>query len=184
MERLSSLTDDQMNEKQQAILEDIRSGPRGPSAHGPFLAWLQSPDLADRAQKLGEYLRFDAQMDKRLAELAILTVARKWTAQFEWYAHKKFAIAAGLSESIINSIEQREQPEFINKDEQAIYNFSMELQKDHIVSDSTFDEAIRHIGRIGVTDLVGLLGYYTLVSMTLNVYQIPLPNSEPPPLAP
>ena len=123
-------------------------------------------------------------MDKRLAELAILTVARKWTAQFEWYAHKKFAIAAGLSESIINSIEQREQPEFINKDEQAIYNFSMELQKDHIVSDSTFDEAIRHIGRIGVTDLVGLLGYYTLVSMTLNVYQIPLPNSEPPPLAP
>ena len=69
MERLSPLTDDQMNERQQAILEDIRSGPRGPSAHGPFLAWLQSPDLADRAQKLGEYLRFEAQMDKRLAEL-------------------------------------------------------------------------------------------------------------------
>ena len=81
-----------MNERQQAILEDIRSGPRGPSAHGPFLAWLQSPDLADRAQKLGEYLRFEAQMDKRLAELAILTVARKWTAQFEWYAHKKLSL--------------------------------------------------------------------------------------------
>ena len=184
MERLSSLTDEQMNERQQAILEDIRSGPRGPSAHGPFLAWLQSPDLADRAQKLGEYLRFEAQMDKRLAELGILTVARKWTAQFEWYAHKKFAISAGLSEDVIDSIEQREQPKFVNEDEQAIYNFSIELQKNYTVSDSTFDEAVRHIGRTGVTDLVGLLGYYTLVSMTLNVYQIPLPNSAPPPLDP
>ena len=184
MERLSPLTDDQMNERQQAILEDIRSGPRGPSAHGPFLAWLQSPDLADRAQKLGEYLRFEAQMDKRLAELAILTVARKWTAQFEWYAHKKFAISAGLSEAVIDSIEQREQPKFVNEDERAIYNFSIELQKSCTVSDSIFDEAVRHIGRTGVTDLVGLLGYYTLVSMTLNVYQIPLPNSAPPPLDP
>ena len=184
MERLSPLTDDQMNERQQAILEDIRWGPRGPSAHGPFLAWLQSPDLADRAQKLGEYLRFEAQMDKRLAELAILTVARKWTAQFEWYAHKKFAISAGLSENIIDSIEQREQPNFINEDEKAVYNFSLELQESCAVDDVTFNEAVRYIGRTGVTDLVGLLGYYTLVSMTLNVYQIPLPNSEPPPLDP
>ena len=184
MERLLPLTDDQMNERQQAILEDIRSGPRGPSAHGPFLAWLQSPDLADRAQKLGEYLRFEAQMDKRLAELAILTVARKWTAQFEWYAHKKFAISAGLSKAVINSIEQREQPNFINEDEKAIYNFSMALQESYAVDDVTFNEAVRHIGRTGVTDLVGLLGYYTLVSMTLNVYEIPLPHSEPPPLDP
>ena len=184
MERLSPLTDDQMNERQQAILEDIRSGPRGPSAHGPFLAWLQSPDLADRAQKLGEYLRFEAQMDKRLAELAILTVARKWTAQFEWYAHKKFAISAGLSENVIDSIEQRKQPNFVNEDEKAIYNFSMALQESYAVDDVTFNEAVRHIGRTGVTDLVGLLGYYTLVSMTLNVYQIPLPNSKPPPLDP
>ena len=184
MERLSPLTDDQMNERQHAILEDIRSGPRGPSAHGPFLAWLQSPDLADRAQKLGEYLRFEAQMDKRLAELAILTVARKWTAQFEWYAHKKFAISAGLSENVIDSIEQRKQPNFVNEDEKAIYNFSMALQESYAVDDVTFNEAVRHIGRTGVTDLVGLLGYYTLVSMTLNVYEIPLPNSEPPPLDP
>ena len=184
MERLSALTDDQMNERQQAILEDIRSGPRGPSAHGPFLAWLQSPDLADRAQKLGEYLRFEAQMDKRLAELAILTVARKWTAQFEWYAHKKFAISAGLSENVIDSIEQRKQPNFVNEDEKAIYNFSMALQESYAVDDVTFNEAVRHIGRTGVTDLVGLLGYYSLVSMTLNVYQIPLPNSAPPPLDP
>jgi len=184
MERLLSLAYEEMSERQQAIWEDIKSGPRGPSAHGPFLAWLQSPDLADRAQKLGEYLRFEAQMEKRLAELAILTVARNWTAQFEWFAHKKFALEAGLSETVIDSIEKREDPEFPNEDEKAIYNFSMELQQNHNVKDATFSEAVRHIGRTGVTDLVGLLGYYTLVSMTLNVYQISLPDSQPPPLRP
>ena len=184
MERLLSLKYEEMSERQQAIWEDIKSGPRGPAAHGPFLAWLQSPDLADRAQKLGEYLRFAAQMEKRLAELAILTVARNWTAQFEWFAHKKFAIEAGLSETVIDSIEKREDPEFQNDDEKAIYNFSVELQQNRNVTDATFAEAIRHIGRVGVTDLVGLLGYYTLVSMTLNVYQMPLPDSQPPPLRP
>ena len=184
MERLLPLTYEEMNERQQAIWEEIKSGPRGPSAHGPFLAWLQSPDLADRAQKLGEYLRFGAQMDKRLAELAILTVARNWTAQFEWFAHKTFAIEAGLPEAVIDSIEQRKQPDFTKEDEAAIYNFSIELQQNQNVSDATFAEAVRHIGRIGVTDLVGLLGYYTLVSMTLNVYQISLPDSQDAPLRP
>ena len=85
---------------------------------------------------------------------------------------------------MIDSIEQRKQPNFVNEDEKAIYNFSMALQERYAVDDVTFNEAVRHIGRTGVTDLVGLLGYYTLVSMTLNVYQIPLPNSEPPPLDP
>ena len=184
MERLLSLAYEEMTERQQAIWEDIRSGPRGPSAHGPFLGWLQSPDLADRAQKLGEYLRFEAQMDKRLAELAILTVARNWTAQYEWFAHKKFAIEAGLSKAVIDSIEKREDPVFPNEDEKAIYDFSVELQQTRNVKDSTFANAVRHIGRTGVTDLIGLLGYYTLVSMTLNVYQIPLPDSQPPPLRP
>ena len=103
---------------------------------------------------------------------------------FSNISHKKFTISARLSENIIDSIEQREQPNFINEDEKAVYNFSIELQESCAVDDVTFNEAVRHIGGTGVTDLVGLLGYYTLVSMTLNVYQIPLPNSEPPPLDP
>ena len=183
MTRVVTLTSEEMNETQQAVWEEIRSGPRGVSPHGPFMAWLQSPTLADRAQKLGEYLRFNAQMDKRLAELAILTVARHWTAQFEWFAHKKFALEAGLACDIIDSIQNHERPNFTNDDEAAVYDFSVELQKTHQVGDAGFNAVVKHIGQTGAVDLVGLLGYYTLVSMTLNVYQVNLPDGEPTPLS-
>ncbi|HIO02250.1 MAG TPA: carboxymuconolactone decarboxylase family protein [Alphaproteobacteria bacterium] len=184
MKRFVTLTSEEMNENQQAVWEEIQSGPRGASPNGPFMAWLQSPTLADCAQKLGEYLRFHAQIDKRLAELAILTVARHWTAQFEWFAHKKFALEAGLSRDIIDSIQTHERPNFANDDEAAVYDFSVELQKTHQVSDAGYNAVMKHIGQAGAVDLVGLLGYYTLVSMTLNVYQVNLPGGEPAPLNP
>ena len=164
MKRLVTLTSKEMNESQQAVWDEIRSGPRGGSPHGPFMAWLQSPKFADRAQKLGEYLRFNAQMEKRLSELAILTVARHWTAQYEWFAHKKFALEAGLQSNIIDSIAEKKRPNFVN--------------------DEAYDTVVQHIGKAGAVDLVGLLGYYTLVSMTLNVYQVSLPDGKPDPLTP
>ena len=184
MKRFVTLTSEEMNENQQAVWKEIQSGPRGASPHGPFMAWLQSPSLANHAQKLGEYLRFHAQMDKRLAELAILTVARHWTAQFEWFAHKNFALEAGLARHVIDSIQNHERPNFANDDEAAVYDFSVELQKTHQVSDAGYNAVMKHIGQAGAVDLVGLLGYYTLVSMTLNVYQVNLPDGEPPPLSP
>jgi len=184
MTRLESLSPEDMNESQLAVWDEIRSGPRGASPHGPFMAWLQSPQLADRAQKLGEYLRFNAQMDKRLSELAILTVARHWTAQYEWFAHKKFALDAGLAEDIIDSIQDHERPNFVKDDEAAIYDFSIELQNAHKVSDDKYQGVVQHVGSAGAVDLVGLLGYYTLVSMTLNVYKVKLPNGVPDPLRP
>ena len=182
MTRLEPLSPEDMNESQLAVWDEIRSGPRGASPHGPFMAWLQSPQLADRAQKLGEYLRFNAQMDKRLSELAILTVARHWTAQYEWFAHKKFALDAGLAEDIIDSIQDHERPNFVKDDEAAIYDFSIELQNAHKVSDDKYQGVVQHVGSAGAVDLVGLLGYYTLVSMTLNVYEVKLPNGVPDPL--
>ena len=184
MTRLESLSPEDMNESQLAVWDEIRSGPRGASPHGPFMAWLQSPQLADRAQKLGEYLRFNAQMDKRLSELAILTVARHWTAQYEWFAHKKFALDAGLAEDIIDSIQDHERPNFVKDDEAAIYDFSIELQNAHKVSDDKYQGVVQHVGSAGAVDLVGLLGYYTLVSMTLNVYEVKLPNEVSDPLRP
>lgn len=182
MNRLITLSPKDMNKNQLEVWNEIRSGPRGSSPHGPFMAWLQSPELAGRAQKLGEYLRFNAQMDKRLSELAILTVARHWTAQYEWFAHKRFALEAGLAEDIIDSIQARSRPNFIENDEAAVYDFAIELQSSHQVSNTAYDNIVKHIGRSGVVDLVGLLGYYTLVSMTLNVYEVQLPDGEEEPL--
>ena len=184
MNRLVTLTPEEMDESQQAVWKEIQSGPRGSSTHGPFMAWLQSPSLADRAQKLGEYLRFNSRMDKRLSELAILTVARHWTAQYEWFAHKELALKGGLAHDIIDSIERQERPNFSSEDEAAVYDFSVELQQTHQVTDAKYDAVVTHIGRPGAVDLVGLLGYYTLVSMTLNVYQVKLPNGVPAPLKP
>ena len=139
-------------------------------------------ELADKAQKLGALMRFGTSVPARLKELGILYVARAWSAQFEWYAHKKFAIEGGLSLDVIDAIEARRRPDFENDDEEAVYNFCVELHETHKVSDACFAAAKKHMGEAGVSELVGVLGYYTLVSMTLNVFEVPLPEGEPLPL--
>ncbi len=184
MPRLPTLSPDEMTDAQRAVYDTISAGPRGSGARGPFNAWLQSPDFADRAQHLGALLRFGTSLSPRLKELAILTVARHWTAQFEWYAHKKFAIEGGLALDIIDALEARRRPDFVNDDEAAVYDFSIELHTTHGVGDGTYANAEKHLGAAGVVELVGLLGYYTLVSMTLNVFEVGLPEGEPLPLKP
>lgn len=185
MSRLPSLEPKDLTDEQRKVLDDIRAGPRGATTgiRGPFAGWLASPELADRAQHLGALLRFGTSVPARLKELGILYVARTWTAQFEWYAHKKFAIEGGLSLDVIDAIEARRRPDFANDDEAAVYNFCVELHETHTVSDACFEEAKKHLGEAGVSELVGVLGYYTLVSMTLNVFEIPMPEGEPPPLS-
>ena len=182
MARLNTPADADLTDAQRAVLDDIRSGPRGASAHGPFGGWIASPEFADRAQKLGAYLRFETSIPARLKELAILCVARTWTAQFEWYAHKKLALAAGLAIEIIDALEARRRPDFVNDDEVPVYEFAMQLLETHEVSDAKFEAARTILGEAGVSELVGVLGYYTLVSMTLNVFEIALPDGEAPPL--
>ena len=182
MSRIPALAEKDMTEAQRRVVAAIRSGPRGSAARGPFLAWLASPELADRAQHLGAYLRFETSVAARLKELAILTVARRWTAQFEWYAHKTFALDAGLSNAVIDAIEARRRPDFSHDDEAAVYDFCKELHETRRVSDARFAAAKTHLGQAGVVELVGVLGYYTLVSMTLNVFEVPMPEGEPPPL--
>jgi 4-carboxymuconolactone decarboxylase len=179
MSRIQQVPPEQMTAAQRRVYNDILAGPRD-SIHGPFGAWLQSPELADRAQKLGAFVRFNTSLPKRLSELAILVVARHWTAQFEWYAHKKFALEAGLAPAVIDAIEARRRPEFVNADEETVYDFAIELHRTHAVGDACFDAVVGHLGAAGTVELVGVLGYYTLVSMTLNVYQVPLPEGAAP----
>jgi 4-carboxymuconolactone decarboxylase len=182
MARLNTPVREDMTDAQRAVMDAIQSGPRGANAHGPFKGWLASPDFADLAQKLGAYLRFETSIPARLKELAILCVARTWTAQFEWYAHRKLAIAGGLAEDIIDALKDRRRPDFVNDDETVVYEFAMELLQTHEVGDAKFAAAQEILGEAGVSELVGVLGYYTLVSMTLNVFEIPLPDGEAPPL--
>lgn len=182
MARLPALDLDNLDDAQRRIADDILSGPRG-SLSGPFAPWLHSPVLADRAQNLGAFVRYDTSLPPRLSELAILFTARRWTAQFEWYAHAPPARAGGLTDDVIDAIQRGERPDFTQEDEAAVYDFCAELYETARVGDATYQAVVGHVGARGAVDLVGILGYYALVSMTLNVFEVSVPDGETPPLA-
>lgn len=181
MPRIHFLTDDEMTDEQRRMRDEIASGPRG-GLRGPFNAWMHRPQLLDRAQKLGAYCRFDSSLEPRLSELAILVTARHWGAQFEWYAHAPIAEKAGVDAAVVEAIRTRGEPSFDKEDEAIVYRFANELYASGTVSQDTYDEAERILGTGKVVDLVGVCGYYCLVSMTLNVFDMPLPEGETPPL--
>jgi 4-carboxymuconolactone decarboxylase len=181
MSRLAPLAPEKLSPEQKKVYDDILAGPRG-GIGGPFAAWLRSPQLADRAQKLGEFCRFNTSLPKRLSELAILMTARHWTAQFEWYAHARMAREAGLGDAIIDAIRQHLRPAQMAEDEAAIYDFCNEAYALHYVTDATYARAIAQFGEATVVELVGVIGYYCLVSLTLNIFRMPLPPGEPPAL--
>ena len=183
MTRLRQLAPGEMTPEQRKVYDDIVAGPRG-GIGGPFAAWLHSPALADRAQKLGEFCRFQTSLPPRLKELAIRVTARYWTAQFEWWAHARFALDHGVSPDIVEAIRERRKPVFVKVDEALIYDCSIALHEEHRLDDELFNAATKMFGAAGVVELIGILGYYTLVSMTLNVFEMPVPPGNDLPLNP
>ncbi len=179
--RFRPLVKADMNPAQLEAYRSIAGGPRG-GVRGPFNALLRSPALADRAQKLGEYVRFNSSLPARLNELAILVTARYWNAQYEWYAHAQLAAKAGLGPDLILAIKNKKRPAGMNGDETAVYDFCGELHEKKAVSEAAFQAVLERFGERGVMDLIGVSGYYTLVSMVLNVDRHPLPGGAPDPL--
>ena len=173
-----------MTDAQRAVYQAIVNGPRG-KVVGPLRAALHSPELADRWQRLGELLRYRTSLPPRSSELAILVVARHWDSQFEWYAHKRMALEAGLEPAIVDAINHRRTPVF-DDDAKArlVYDFATTLHRDRKVPEALYREAVATLGERGVVELVGLLGYYTLVSMTLNAFDVGLPEGETSDLVP
>ncbi len=178
--RFPEIPREQMSDAQKRVYDAIAGGPRG-GVRGPFAALLRSPELTDRVQKLGEYLRFSSSLPPRLNEFAILVNARFWDSKYEWFAHRPLAIKGGLSESITAELAQNRRPADMQVDEALVYDFCMALHKNHFVDEALFRRGVALIGERGVVDLVGVSGYYTLVSMVLNVAEIPLPAGEKSP---
>jgi len=172
-----------LTEAQRKVYEAIAGGPRG-GVRGPFNALLRSPELADRAQKTGEYIRFNTSLPPRLSEFAILITARYWGSQYEWHAHHPFALKAGLPPKVAEDLAQGRRPAGMTEDESSVYDFCSELHRDKAVSDATYATALKRFGERGVVDLIGVSGYYTLVSMVLNVDRHPLPGGAAPQLPP
>jgi 4-carboxymuconolactone decarboxylase len=174
-ERFPQLGLDKMTPAQRTAAEAIMAGPRG-SLNGPFNAWLRSPDLADRLQRVGEYIRFNTSLDKRLNEMAILMTAQYWGSTYEWYAHAPLAAKAGLDPQIIASLGAGKKPDTMKEDEAIVWEFTTQLRRDHGVDDAIYAKAVEKFGENGVMDLVGVNGYYDVVSMTLNVAHVSPPK--------
>jgi 4-carboxymuconolactone decarboxylase len=194
-ERFPILQPDQMNAEQKKLLETLLAGPRGggdasPEAvqkmlrGGPFNAWMRSPDLGNRLQNVGEYIRYRTSLPLRLNEFAILITAREWTSQYEWYAHYPLAMKAGLDARLSDELAFGVRPSAMRDDEAAVYDFCTQLHRTRKVDDATFDRALALFGEQGVVDLVGVSGYYTAVAMTLSVAQVMPPAGVPLPLKP
>ncbi|MGH2633478.1 MAG: carboxymuconolactone decarboxylase family protein [Tepidiformaceae bacterium] len=182
MSRLTPLDLDHLTPEQQPVADAIRSGPRG-GLRGPFEAWLRSPALADRAQKLGELCRFNSSLPADLNELAILLAGKHWKAQFEFWAHARLARQDGLADDIIEAVRLGTPPPFTRDEERVVYDVVREYFATNRVSDDTYQRAIATFGERGLVDLIGVVGYYGLVCMTLNVFGVELPPGEAEPLS-
>ena len=178
MSRLPELKNDQLDKRQREIHDAILSS-RG-NISGPFRTWLHSPELADRAQRLGEFARYQTGLAPQYSELAILIVARRYNCQVEWSLHESIAQRSGLKAPIIDAIRNKEQPDFKDEIAEALYDFSFQLTHHNFVDDSTYARAKRQLGAKTLVELTGLIGYYTLVAFTLNAFQVSLPADLPP----
>jgi 4-carboxymuconolactone decarboxylase len=174
MPRYRELSENQMDDAQRRVFNDCKAGPRG-AVPPPVHVWLRSPSLADNAHKLGAHVRFGTQFTPRQTEIAILMTARYWTAQFEWAAHVRLALQAGLPQEVIDAIAERRTPSFSDPDEQLVYDFCRDYYDDHRVDDATYQRVVARFGDRGIVDLAGLIGYYSFVSVTLNVFEVPTP---------
>jgi len=181
--RFAPLTWDAMTEEQRRVVRNILDGPRN-SLGGPFNVMLRSPEVADRVQALGALARFNETLPASLRELAIIMTARHWTSHFEWYAHKRAALAAGLDAAIVDAVASGSRPERMSAAERALYDFCRQLLETGRVDTPAFDAAVEAFGERGVVDAITTVGYYSLVSMFLNVDEYPLPDGVEPELAP
>jgi 4-carboxymuconolactone decarboxylase len=183
--RLTEITDDQMTAPQRALRDAIYSGPRGirKKLTGPFQIWLNAPDIGLLAQAFGAHCRFKTSLSPRLSETAILATAQIWKAQYEWHAHAPMAEQAGVKSQTIKDIRAGRSPKSAAKDERAVVEFVRELYKTRRVSDRTYKRVHAFLGDAGMVDLVGICGYYALISMTLNTFRAQLPDDAAVPFA-
>ena len=180
MTRPGQLEHAELNEEQARIYDAILES-RG-SIAGPFGVWLHSPELADRAQSLGEFVRYRTSLAPRLSELAILVTARFWDCQVEWSLHEPFAVDSGLSADIIDAVRHGRAPDFARDDERAVFDYVNELLNNRFIPDGIFNAARETLGKTGVVELTGIVGYYSLVAQTLNAFQVPVPEGCAPTL--
>lgn len=179
MSRVPDLKPEQLSPLQRRIHDEIASTRRG-NVKGPFAIWLHVPEIADTANQFGNTLRADAKMEKRLIELMILVVASHWSAQYEWYAHEDQAVKAGIAETIVEALRHGRVPHFEREDERLVYDLVTELQVTKSLSPSSYERGVQALGLPLMIEFVTAIGFYTMVAMTLNAFDAPVPGGKLP----
>jgi 4-carboxymuconolactone decarboxylase len=177
MNRYREISPAEMSPAQKRVHDQIIAGKRGRFG-GPFALLIRAPEICGLASQLGEHLRWGTSLPDRLSELAIITTARFWRAQYEWYAHAPLAEKAGVPSAAIEAIRTEGTPLFTAKDEALVHRICSEIFRTQRLSDESFNQAIAVLGEQGLVEVIGIIGYYTLIANTLNVFQVGLPAGE------
>jgi 4-carboxymuconolactone decarboxylase len=182
-DRLPPIPEAKLTPEQRAAAAELSATARG-SVFGPFVPLIRSPEMLNRLQRLGQYLRYDSALAPRLSEMAILVVARHWSQQYEWHVHHPIALKSGLQPAKAAAIAAGRRPDAMDAEEAALHDLLVEILRTQSVSDPTWARAIATFEERGVIDLLGLAGYYSTLGMVMNAARTPLPPGVPAPLQP
>ncbi len=180
MSRYRDIAPEEMTPAQRRVHDLIVAGRRGRFG-GPFQLLIRAPEICEHASQLGEHLRWGTSLPDRLSELAIIATARFWRAQYEWHAHAPLAEKAGVPHAAVEAIRRGETPSFTRQDEALVHRICAELFKTQRLSDASFNEAVAALGEAGLIEVIAIIGYYTLIGNTLNVFQVAVPEGVAPP---
>jgi len=179
MSRVADLKPDQLSEEQCRIYEEI-AAPRAGVVRGPFAVWLRTPKIADAANRLGNSVRVEGTIDRRLLELAVLVVARHWNAQYEWFVHEKEGLEAGLTRDVIDAVSRNRVPVFLRSDEKVVYDVVTELHQTRAIGPVNYKRAVAVLGLEPFIELITAIGFYTTAAMMINAFDVPVPEGARP----
>ena len=182
-DRMPPIPAERLTDEQKLAIDAFKTA-RSADISGPFVPLLRSPEVMTRARAMGDYLRFKSTLPPRLSEFVILLTSRRWTQNYEWNAHEPLARRAGIKPEVIVAIAEGRRPAAMDADEDVLYTFVDELQRNQSVSDATYARAVGAFGEAGVIDAIGIAGYYTMLAMVMNTARTPLPAGATPALAP
>jgi len=178
--RLKPLSSDEMTPAQRRVADAFAAGPRGHEIRGPFAALLRTPELCDRVQRTGEYVRYQSSLPPAIREFIILLTARHWGADYEWYAHHELALKAGLAPAICDAVAEGRHPASMSPQETAVHTFVTELYASKRLGDENFTRVKELFGEAGIMEIVGTMGHYCMIALVLNADRHPIPAAAKP----
>ncbi|SRR5579875_288893 len=179
MSRVPEIKTEKLTSVQKSIYDQIAQA-RGGMVAGPFAIWLHAPRLAEGANQLGNAIRLEGKLEKRLFEMIVLITARHWSAQYAWFAHEQAALAAGLAPELVEALRNRRVPNFTRDDERVIYEIVTELYESRRLSDSSFERARLHFDLEVLIEAITAAGFYTMAAMVINAFDAPVPGGRQP----